>query len=125
MPCHCGRTTFSSAYEQGADNTFVCKKCGRQYATLGLSNRDYRTPVYVGRKFYMCDAVPGSDDFNTVVGEIVENKIQKGVLGIKNMSDKTWKVKMPDGTNHEILPGKGFPLWSGVIADIGGVNIEL
>ena len=73
----------------------------------------------------MCEAVPGSDDFSTVVGEIVENKIQKGVLGIKNMSDKIWQVRMPDGSCHDVAPGKGFPLWSGVSADIGGVKIEL
>ena len=73
----------------------------------------------------MGDSVPGSDDFSTVVGEVVENKIQKGVLGIKNMSDKVWKVKMPDGSIHEVGSGKGFPLWAGVSADIGGVNIEL
>ena len=32
---------------------------------------------------------------------------------------------MPDGSNHEVVSGKGFPLWAGVTADIGGVNIEL
>jgi hypothetical protein len=79
---------------------------------------------YDGYKFNFID-VPGSDDFSTVVGEVVENKIQKGVLGIKNMSDKVWKVKMPDGSTHEVGSGKGFPLWAGVSADIGGVNIEL
>ena len=125
LPCYCGRTTFISAYDEGENNTLVCKRCGRKYATLKFSNRDYRTPIFVGRKLYMCDAVPGSDDFSTVVGEIVENKIQKGVLGIKNMSDKVWKVRMPDGSNHEVVSGKGFPLWAGVTADIGGVNIEL
>lgn len=125
LPCYCGRTTFSSAYDEGENNTLICRRCGRKYATLKFSNRDYRTPIFVGRKIYMCEAVPGSDDFSTVVGEIVENKIQKGVLGIKNMSDKIWHVRMPDGSSHEVAPGKGFPLWSGVSADMGGVKIEL
>ena len=70
----------------------------------------------------------------TIFATISANKASSAVMDermknmgdqIKNMSDKVWKVKMPDGSIHEVGSGKGFPLWAGVSADIGGVNIEL
>ena len=49
-----------------------------------------------------------------VAGELVENKLKPGVLGIKNVSEEPWRVRMPDGVYYEVAPGKGCPIWQGL-----------
>ena len=71
------------------------------------------------------EITPESDDFTTVAGELVENKLKPGVLGIKNCSERMWKAKMPDGTFYDISPGKGFPIWQGLEIDFGGITAQI
>ncbi|MDE6427168.1 MAG: serine/threonine-protein kinase [Ruminococcus sp.] len=123
--CTCGRANFTSMFEKLDDTTFRCPKCGSEYVSLAFSSRDYRIPLYVGSKFYECEINPRSDDFQTVVGELVENKLKPGMLGIKNSSGRTWRVKMPDGVFYDIAHGKGFPLWKGLEIDFGDVNAHI
>ncbi len=125
ITCACGRSNFTSMFLKPDDKTFKCPKCGTEFASLSFSNRDYRMPLYVGSKFFDCEINPDSDDFQSIAGELVENKVRKGVMGIKNCSEKTWKVKMPDGVFYDIAPGKGFQLWAGLEIDFGGVTAKL
>ncbi len=123
--CGCGRTNFTSMFEKPDEKTYKCPKCGMKFATLRFSNRDYRMPLYLGCRFYKCEIYPESDDFLSVSGELVENKLKPGVLGIKNCSEKTWRAKMPDGIFYDIMPGKGFPIWSGLEIDFGDVTATI
>lgn len=123
--CTCGRANFTSMFENIDEATFRCPKCGAEFVSLAFSSRDYRIPLYVGSKFYECEINPRSDDFQTVVGELVENKLKPGMLGIKNSSGRTWRVKMPDGVFYDIAHGKGFPLWKGLEIDFGDVNAHI
>lgn len=125
IQCGCGRTNFTSMFEKVDDKSYKCPKCGMQFSTLGFSNRSYRMPLYLGCKFYQCEIDNDSDDFLTVSGELVENKLKPGVLGIKNCSEKSWKVKMPDGSYYNIDPGKGFPVWSGLEIDFGDIKAQI
>lgn len=125
IKCHCGRTNFASMFLLTEEGHYKCPKCGAEYSELQLSNRDYGIPLYIGCKFYACDTGKASDDFQTVTGELIENKLKPGVLGIKNMSDKIWKVKMPDGNFYNVASGKGFPLWKDVEIDFGGITAKL
>ncbi len=123
--CNCGRTNFTSMFEKVDDASYRCPKCSAEFVSLSFSNRDYRIPLYVGSRFYECEIDPKSDDFQKVAGELVENKLKPGMLGIKNSSEKVWRVKMPDGIFYDIAPGKGFPLWKGLEIDFDGVNAHI
>ncbi len=125
IACTCGRTNFTSMFEMPDRSTYRCPKCGMTFATLSFSNSQHLRPLYIGSKFYDCEVFPDSDDFLTVAGELVENKLKPGVLGIKNCSDHTWKVKMPDGNIYDITPGKGCPIWQGLEIDFGSVKASL
>ncbi len=125
ISCKCGRTNFTSMFEKVGDTSYRCPKCGSTFATLAFSNRDYRIPLYVGAKLYDCEISPESDDFQTAAGELVENKLKAGMLGIKNISEKTWRAKMPDGVFYDIPTGKGFPIWNGLEVDFGSVKATI
>ena len=118
--CGCGRTNFTSMFRKIDDKTYQCPKCGMEFTTLGFSNKEFRVPLYLGCRFYECDIDNNSDNFQNVAGELVENKVKAGMLGIKNTSERTWKVKMPDNKEYPIEPGKGFPIWRWLEIDFGG-----
>lgn len=122
--CGCGRTNFTSMFSKPDDVTYQCPKCGMTFATLAFSNSDFRVPLYLGRKFFECDIYSDCEDFLDIAGELVENKLRPGILGIKNCSQKLWKVKMPDGIFYDITPGKGFPIWKGLEIDFGEVQAK-
>ena len=126
ISCQCGRTTFASSFASNQDNSaYKCQKCGAEFPTLAFSNCNYRVPLYIGKKFFACETVAGSDDFQKVTGEVVENKLKKGMMGIKNLSGNTWNVKMPDGKIYKIENGRGFPIWHGLSIDFGGVTAHI
>ncbi len=119
IPCVCGKTTYASMFGVLEDGTYKCMKCGTEYFALKFSNKDYTIPLYQRCKLYKCDTSRSSDDFMTVTGEVVENKVSRGVFGIKNLSGDIWKAKMPDGSLRNIPPNGGFPLWKGLEIDFG------
>ena len=112
-------------FVQPNEKTFKCPKCGMEFVTLGFSNRSYRMPLFLGCKFYECEINPESEEFMKVAGELVENKLKPGVIGIKNCSDRKWRAKMPDGVFYDIAPGKGFPVWQGLEIDFGQIKAQI
>ncbi|MBR7085524.1 MAG: serine/threonine protein kinase [Oscillospiraceae bacterium] len=128
VSCTCGRTNFTTMFRKAEDNPnfFMCPRCGNYIASLKFNNRDYRVPLYLGYKFYACETVKNSDDFETVTGEVVENKLRPGMMGVKNSSGKSWRVKMPDGNFYAAPSGKGFPLWEKLEIDFGdGITAKI
>lgn len=125
ISCGCGRTNFTSMFQQPDEKTFRCPKCGTNFGSLEFSNRPYRMPLYVGCRFYNCEVFTDSDDFLGVAGEIVENALKPGVIGMKNCSERPWSVKMPDNAFYSIAPGKGFPVWQGLEIDFGGITAKI
>lgn len=123
--CGCGRTNFTSMFEQPDEKTYQCPKCGMKFATMHFSGRDFRMPLYLGCRFFECEIDPESDDFLSTAGELVENKLKPGLLGIKNCSSKTWRVKMPDHTYYDIAPGNGFPIWPELEIDFGEIKAKI
>ncbi|MDE7226118.1 MAG: protein kinase [Ruminococcus sp.] len=124
IKCGCGRTNFTSMFSRPDNVTYQCPKCGMTFATLAFSNSDFRVPLYLGRKFFECDIYSDCEDFRNIAGELVENKLRPGILGIKNCSQKHWKVKMPDGIFYDIAPQKGFPIWKGLEINFGEVQAK-
>lgn len=123
--CMCGKSNFISMIAKPEDDVFVCPVCKLKYASMKFTNRVYRMPLYIGCKIFACELDPSTDDFLTVAGELIENKLQRGLMGIKNYSDHKWSVRMPDGMYHDITAGKGFPVWQGLKIDFGKVKASL
>jgi hypothetical protein len=125
LPCVCGRTTYASAFNRLPNGNYCCTRCKSEFSSLLLSKSNYEIPIYEGCKLYECDTVKLSDKFDKVVGEVIENKIHRGVFGFKNLSDSVWKAKMPNGEFKNINPNCGFPIWSGLEIDFGDTTAKI
>lgn len=125
LSCICGKSHFISMIGNPEDEVFTCPVCNIKFASMKFSDRPYRMPLYIGGRIFECEINPQSDDFLSIAGELVENKIQRGLMGIKNVSGKKWSVRMPDGVYHDITSGKGFPIWQGLEIDFGKVKAHL
>jgi len=123
ITCRCGKSGFSCIYQKIDEKTYRCPDCGCIFTSLKLNIRPYRIPLCLGGKLYNCEIYPHSDDFTGIAGEIIENSITPGLIGIKNCSEKTWFAKMPDNTFYSIPAGKGFPIWEKLEIDFGN-NIK-
>ena len=60
-----------------------------------------------------------------IVEQLVENRLKKGMLGIKNLSGNVWRVKMPDGNFYNIESERGFPIWDDLEIDFGGITAKI
>ena len=115
--CSCGRTAYASTFEEQGGHTLVCRNCGSTIYTMGVG--DYEVPLYPGAKLYSCLTDKNSDDFTTVTGTVIENRLKKGLFGIRNQSKKTWKVVFPDQSVRDVPSGKAAPIWKGLQIDFG------
>ncbi len=125
ITCSCGRINFSTMFEEIDGHTLRCRRCNSEFLTMEFSSLKYRIPLFLGCKFYACDTDPTTDDYKTVTGILVENKLKPGVVGIKNMSQNSWRVKMPNEQFYEVAPGRGFPLWNGIVIEFGEVTAHI
>lgn len=122
--CSCGKTAFAYAFDRKGEHQLVCRNCGSVIYTMSV--KDYEIPLNLGAKFYRCLTEKANDDFETVTGEVIENRLKKGLFGIKNLSRQTWQAKFPDGSVRKVGPGRGVPIWKGLELDFDeGVKAKI
>ena len=122
--CSCGKTAFAYAFDRKGEHQLVCRNCGSVIYTMSV--KDYEIPLNLGAKFYRCLTEKANDDFQTVTGEVIENRLKKGLFGIKNLSRQTWQAKFPDGSVRKVGPGRGVPIWKGLELDFDeGVKAKI
>jgi len=115
--CSCGRVAFASTFEKKGEHTLVCQQC--QSTIYILSVKDYELPLNQGARLYHCLTEKDSDDFLTVTGEVIENRLKKGLFGIRNLSRNTWSARFPDDSLREVGPRGTVPIWKGLTVDFG------
>jgi DNA-binding helix-hairpin-helix protein with protein kinase domain len=64
-------------------------------------------------------------DLYKPVAEINRSPSNPNMWGLKNLSDKQWGVKRPDGSAAEVPPGKSVALGNGIKISFGSVEGEL
>jgi DNA-binding helix-hairpin-helix protein with protein kinase domain len=121
----CGR----AVYLQGcsAVTGLRCSGCGLSFSyprrlVIKQGAVLYNIPLFPGKKIYACHIVKDSDDYRTVSGEVVMNKNNPNLWGIKNISPGTWKFNTPDGMEKEIPPGGAIPIGPGVVVNFAGTT---
>jgi serine/threonine protein kinase len=121
----CGKGIFMS--EQIIGKQIICGKCNSIFSypkTLAIKNdvRGLVVPLFLGKKLYACHTKYRSDDYSTVTAEIVTNKNNPSLWGIKNLTDGTWRMKMPDGVEKDVVPHGAIPIGVGISIEFNGTS---
>lgn len=103
---------------EGVNTCFECHKPVAKPAQFAFAN--VTLPMYKGMKIYMWHVDSTLDDITTVVGEVVANPQNPSILGVRNISTATWKVKLPDGSERPLAPNNVVPIKNGFVVDFVG-----
>jgi hypothetical protein len=118
----CGRAIFLTNTDR--DKGLKCS-CGSAFSyPLTLSIKEFKVPLFPGKRIYACHTAPG-DDYQTGSGEVVMAKNNAALWGIKNLTQETWKWKTPAGEEKETAPDKSVPIAKGVSISFTDVEAEI
>jgi serine/threonine protein kinase len=112
--CHCGKSDLYLGGKQG--DSFEFKDCGHSFAyPYRLETGKYSVPLFPGKKLYVCHTIAGKEDWETVTGEVITNKNNPALWGIKNQSQDTWFFTPPTGGDgKQVAPDGVIPIGNGV-----------
>ncbi len=93
-----------------------CIECGREFHRPPvLKVKKYNVALAPGRKIYACHVMEYDDDnFKDLKGEAVMSKSTPPVLGLKNLSGRTWELTLPDGSPRTCENGQATKLVRGL-----------
>lgn len=115
---HCGKETFITP-----KYTVSCMYCGGQLTCLNsIRFRRFEIPVYGGVKIYTGQISDTGGDFHKLAGEIVRNKKNPDKLGLRNLTDSTWSVKLPDNSVKTVEPDGIMPVLPGFEINVGSAT---
>ena len=70
--------------------------------------------MFPGQKTYSIHTKSGSEDFSTITGEVIQNKNNPALWGIRNLSTDSWMCTMPDGTQKNISTNEVVPVFKDI-----------
>jgi hypothetical protein len=71
---------------------------------------NYNVPLFPGVKLYACHTIGRNDDYSTVTGEVIVNKNNPSLWGIKNLSSDSWFMTPENGVGKSIEKGSVIPI---------------
>lgn len=123
IPCACGCENFAPPEDAVGAR---CLSCGAKMVNpLRLKVQKYSVALYPGNLLHACHTEKNNIDFHTVSGEVIRNKNNPGLWGIRNLSDFVWHTEMPDGSEKDLPPEAVLPIFRGVKVDFNGVPAEI
>lgn len=115
--CSCGSQSFLQAFGRDEDGKLICH-CGAHFAEpLRLTDGKNDILLSDGAKLF--------SDSLTVIGEVVRNKLNPSLWGLKNHSHSVWNCTLPNGQEKEIAADGAAPIFVGTKLVIGGRAYEV
>ncbi|MCR5623523.1 MAG: serine/threonine-protein kinase [Treponema sp.] len=100
--------------------------CGRSYSyPFALDDGRHKTPLFPGSKLYACLTSKDVDDYTTVTGEVIMNKNNPSLWGIKNLSDATWSFFTNTGELKSIEKGSVIPIATDLEIKFDGITAKV
>jgi serine/threonine protein kinase len=108
LTCPCGSEFFASDVKTKVrQGVFECSACKLQCSyPMKLEIKTHPIYLFPHNKLYKCHTDRDSDDYKTVTGEVVQNKKDRGLWGIKNLSGTAWQCSY-GGSPGKTLPTEG------------------
>lgn len=108
--CSCGSQGFLPTCERDEDGKIICS-CGQHYPKpITLNGGKHRTLLFDGAKLF--------DDNLRITAEVVRNKNNPALWGLKNLSESEWHCTLPNGTERNIPKNSAAPIFVGTAVDI-------
>jgi len=100
----CKEDIFLNHFQKG--NTIKCSNGHSFSYPLNLKLGNYNIPLFPGVKLYACHTRAGNDDYSTVTGEVIMNKNNPSLWGIKNLCDDSWYMEAEEKKidNGSVIP---------------------
>ncbi len=117
--CTCGAQSFISGSERDAEGRIICS-CGVHYQpplSLHIGGKGQRILLFDGARLF--------DDSVNCIGEVMRNKLNPSLWGLKNLSDTPWQCTLPNGQEKQINPGSAAPIFNGTKLIIDGIAGEI
>jgi DNA-binding helix-hairpin-helix protein with protein kinase domain len=109
VTCNCGNEIIVSLLR--TRNTFKCDQCGMVCSyPMQLHVKDFFVNLFPRNKLYLCHTNASSDDFNTITGQIVQNKNNPSIWGIRNMSGDEWITQMANDKASTVQQNSVAPI---------------
>lgn len=114
---HCNKEMF---WDTSSD-TAKCIECNNTVNTKNrLKMARFVLPIYDGLKIYKWHIDSSSEDIESIIAEVIHNPTNPSLLGFKNVSNLTWKINLPDGTQRPLPPGNVVPVKDKFVIDYLG-----
>ena len=118
--CFCGHDDLITNFDALPDSKIKCRSCKAEFLMpLKLQCKKEEVLLYPGNKLYAYHT-GGGDSYDMETGEVIQNKSNPALWGIRNMSDQSWHIKMPDGKAKNVGKNSVVPILKGVELDFGG-----
>lgn len=115
--CTCGAQSFAGSYERDEENKLICF-CGTHFEPpLELSDGKNRILLSEGTRIY--------NENLEIKAEVVRNKVNPGLWGLKNLTSDSWSCTLPNGQEKEIQSGSAAPIFKDTTINIGGVDFRI
>ena len=115
ISCGCGNEIFA---DQG--NPCKCDACKRNAnIPFRLEFSDYSIPGVPDARIYRCQlGTCNADEALMPVGRVFAKKDNPNLLGIRNLTQKSWKAFTPSGKEKRVAPDEVVPLIDGIVFQI-------
>lgn len=115
--CQCGAQNFLPAVESDSEGKLICP-CGIHYSKpLSLVGAKSSILLFDGAKLF--------GENVDLRAEVVRNKVNPALWGLKNHTSDEWKCVLPNGEEKNVPSGKAAPIFVGTSVEIDGEKFEV
>ncbi len=116
----CGSEHMIYNFSEGQQMNFTCKHTFSYPRWLHV--KDYKVPLFPGNKIRACHINEASDDYAKIEGEVIMNKNNNSLWGIKNLSELTWTFSLPDGQLKTVERNSVVPIAKNMEINFGNTT---
>lgn len=109
-------------FEKGKEMKFGCGHTFSYPRTL--RTKGFEVALFPCQKIRACHIVSDSDDFRQIEGEVILNKNNPALWGIKNLGKHTWTFTT-GGETKTVANGAVLPIAADMQVNFGGVSAEI
>lgn len=116
----CGSEHMIYKFNAGQPMNFACKHTFSYPYILHVKN--YAVPLFPGTKIRACHINKDSGDYTKIEGEVIMNKNNNALWGIKNLGDVTWTFSVPNGQIKTVEKNNVVPIAQGMEINFGNTT---